>query len=621
MSKIDRYLLQSLRADRVEPAMPTVAMFPAAASLESAVDMAEMDITAEDLEKGVEPLEHADAVIPLLIRVERPDWTGEGIPGLRVTSRLGAVISAHGSEESLRALERDDAVESVEASRPLESPGELATSVPLVGGHQVHGLHGEQGDRALIAVVDEGVDVLHEAFRDANGGSRIVALWDQADSSGVPARHPFGYGTLHLRSDIDGYIATGAVPPGLGRDVDGHGTHVASIAAGRAAGSFAGGMAPAASLVIVRSLQRRFEDGQVTSLGYSHNHVDALAWIRDVAASQGQPVVVNMSLGMNAGAHDGSSLLEIAFDEFSSGGRVPGRVIVKSAGNEGGRRGHAQLTLRQGDAEAIQWETTAARRDQDVIEVWFRSSHELEFELENPRGDRSALVSLISPRDAGSFSTTAGPLDRYDLDLERLHSDNGDSRLLVRVHRGGVPAVFEIGVWTLHVRARAAFGDCRLDAWIERRNTRPLAFTNHLVDDCSLSIPATARSVIAVGSISPSAPFAIAVSSSRGPTRDERAKPDVTAPGDGITAARGGTARGTVGKPGTSMAAPHVAGALALLMSHWEKRQGEVEGWRRLNAVQMRAALVNTAQGFSGSHDNARGFGRLEVRALIDYFR
>lgn len=261
------------------------------------------------------------------------------------------------------------------------------------------------------------------------------------------------------------------------------------------------------------------------------------------------------------------------------------------------------------------------RRDQDLIEVWFSSAHVLEFQLENPRGDRSALVSLASPRNNGTFATTAGPRDRYDLDLERLHLDNGDSRLLVRVHRGGMPAVFETGTWTLHVRALATFGDCRLDAWIERRTTRPLAFTNYLVDDCSLSIPATARTVIAVGSISPLAPFGVAASSSRGPTRDERTKPDVTAPGDGISAARGGTAKGTVTKPGTSMAAPHVTGALALLMSNWKKRQGEIGNWRQLNALQMRAALINTAQGFSGSHDLSRGFGRLDVRALVDYFR
>ena len=46
------------------------------------------------------------------------------------------------------------------------------------------------------------------------------------------------------------------------------------------------------------------------------------------------PVVVNVSQGMNAGAHDGKSMLEVAFDEFSKGGRQRGRVIVKSAGNE-----------------------------------------------------------------------------------------------------------------------------------------------------------------------------------------------------------------------------------------------------------------------------------------------
>lgn len=591
MSKIDRYLLQALRADRVAPEVPTAGMIPI-----------EADAAAEAPR------------IPMLIRISDPVWSTEGIPDLVVHSRLGTVVSARGSINSLVALERDPDVVTIEASRPMEP--ELSVSLPFVRGSDVQSQVGERGDSAIFGLIDGGLDVLHEAFRDAQGRTRILALWDQTDMSGNPHAHPAGYGTVHLRADIDGYIQNGAIPTGLGRDlVNGHGTHVASIGAGRAVGQFAGGMAPEARIVAVIS-RVDVDPSDPVSLGYSHNHVDALAWIREVARQEQLPAAVNISLGMNAGAHDGTSLLEAAMDEFSSGGRAPGLVLVKSAGNEGGRNGHAMLNVQTGTSGQLRWRSGNITRRQDVIELWYHSSAELEIELEDPAGNLSPRLSLAQPERSGSFPSG----DSFELDLERLHRDNGDSRILVRIHRGGASAVFAQGLWTLHIHCIREFGRRTVHAWIERIDSRPISFATHQVNDFSLSIPGTARTAIAVGSIQPQVPFQLATSSSRGLTRDGREKPDLVAPGDTITAARAGTASGTIAKGGTSMAAPHVTGALVLLLSHWSKRQTEVPGWRQLNAAQLRAAVTNTCQSFNGGHDPGLGFGALDTRALFDFF-
>lgn len=595
MSKIDRYLLQALRADQAAPEVETEAMMP---------------LEAESVPGFREP-----GGIPLLIRTVDASWTGSQIPDLTVLSRLGSIVSGRGSAASLRALDEDEDVVSVEASRPLEGPGELAVSLPLVHAVQVHSVLGERGDEAIFALVDGGLDVLHEAFQDSQGKTRILALWDQSDASGTPRPHPFGYGTLHLQADIDGYIQGGQAPAGLDRDSNGHGTHVASIGAGRAAGVFAGGMAPEARIVAVIPA-RRSDPGDPASIGYSHNHVDALAWIRQVARAAGLPVAVNMSLGMNAGAHDGTSLLEVAFDEFSSGGRAPGLVAVKSAGNEGGQSGHALLTVQTGNTTDIQWRSLNSTRRQDVIELWYHSSNDLEFELEDPNGKRTPTLSRTNQEVSGVFSSG----DHFELDLDRLHYDNGDSRVLVRIHRGGAPAVFAKGLWKLHVTCIQTHGRGRIHAWIERNNSRPINFLNHQSDEVSLSIPGTARTAITVASVPPATPQAPAASSSRGRTRDEREKPDIAAPGVGITAARAGTATGVVSNSGTSMAAPHVTGALVLLLSHWSKRKSQVPDWRQLSAAQMRAALINTSSGFNGRHDIGIGFGLLDAQALIDSF-
>src|SRR5262249_48371222 len=153
------------------------------------------------------------------------------------------------------------------------------------------------------------------------------------------------FGTYHTREQIAEDVeknkdpAAGVVlPPGLAqRNADGHGTHIASIAAGRRTTQFGGGGAPAAPLLIVRSAGHE-------SAGYSFAHLAALTFIDRVATELSRPVVVTVGQGMNAGAHDGTSSVEVGFDEFARGGQKSGRVVVKAAGNEGDGQSHAALT-------------------------------------------------------------------------------------------------------------------------------------------------------------------------------------------------------------------------------------------------------------------------------------
>jgi endonuclease G len=109
-------------------------------------------------------------------------------------------------------------------------------------------------------------------------------------------------------------------------------------------------MAPNARIIVVRP-SIKVSDGDVLSIGYSRNHHAALAFVDEIANELKLPVVVNVSLGMNAGAHDGSSLLEAAFDDFCGGGRKRGRIIVKSAGNERDTAAHSSLNMSVGMLE------------------------------------------------------------------------------------------------------------------------------------------------------------------------------------------------------------------------------------------------------------------------------
>src|SRR6185436_11942096 len=122
--------------------------------------------------------------------------------------------------------------------------------------------------------------------------------------------------------------------------------------------------------------------------GYSHAHLAALIFIDWEASRLGRPVVVNVSQGMNAGAHDGQSPLEIAFDEFSKSGTREGRVIVKSAGNERAKRGHARVTVPPGGSETLTWRCPPGVPDV-LIELWWSGINEYRFALKSPSGESS----------------------------------------------------------------------------------------------------------------------------------------------------------------------------------------------------------------------------------------
>ena len=115
-------------------------------------------------------------------------------------------------------------------------------------------------------------------------------------------------------------------------------------------------------------------------------------------------------------------------------------------------------------------------------------------------------------------------------------------------------------------------------------------------------------------------PAAVAAYSSYGPTRDSRDKPDLVAPGEAIIAAWGGTTDDAERKSGTSMAAPHVTGAIALLLSAREKQIKGAANVAQYNAAQIRAAVAQSSQNFSGHPTSALGYGVLDVEAFLKSF-
>lgn len=541
---------------------------------------------------------------PLVIRASTTTWEPNAIADLVIRSRLGTVVTARGSERSVRELLTDPGVISVEESRPAGSL-ECARSMPFIRIAEEYAAAGgpyrEAGDGALVAVIDNGIDVLHKAFLGADGQSRIVGIWDQNATGSPPPG--FDYGHFHDAAAVAGYVKAQQVPPSLSRNERGHGTHVASIAVGRAAGegedAFAGGVAPEARLLVVIS-------GGAGPIGYSQSHVEALAFIDAMARQLRLPVVVNLSQGMNAGAHDGKSPLEVAFDAFSASGTAPGRVIVKSAGNERAKGGHAKVTLLDGGIEKLAWRRSTGADFFERLELWWSSSDTMRMRLGDPAGAWSDWVgSGAKPKAEGAFAKSGS----YSITFVRRHVDNGDSLLAIDLGSASKPAA--IGEWQLEIECLKAPESGVVHAWLERTQGVPSSFTGFDDPEVTLSIPGTAASVIAVGAVDARMPLRLGEFSSFGPTRDGQKKPLVCAPGVAVRAARGGTAHDTFVDNGTSMAAPHISGAIALLLSRAAK------SGIRLAANQVASALRGKTQNYNGRWDRGQGYGVVDVAALL----
>ena len=199
----------------------------------------------------------------------------------------------------------------------------------------------------------EGMTMTYAAYRELGGLAGSIATTAErvllSDGAGPVYDHPGANdlepAALALMPEIgermeqaraagaDHVLLSGSGPTVLGlfRDPGAHGTHVASIAAGSGVGQLSEGMAPEARIIVV-SPHMKTSPNDPPSLGYSNAHVDALHFLKVAAGGNNAvlvdalPIAVNVSLGMNAGAHDGSST-SVSLSSISvANGKVKFRV-------------------------------------------------------------------------------------------------------------------------------------------------------------------------------------------------------------------------------------------------------------------------------------------------------
>ncbi|MEV6811584.1 S8 family peptidase [Micromonospora sp. NPDC051296] len=553
----------------------------------------------------------------MLIRSTDLSWTRELGPADMITFDPETSVGVHTGRVAVNRLETlagHDSVDRVEASRPLFR--ELNISRDDVRAGALHDTPTPvRGSGVVVAVVDSGIDYTHPNFRHDDGSSRLLFLWDQGARVWGDAWVP--YGIDYTKADLDRALRTAdpfTVVPHRDDEV-GHGTHVAGIAAGNErAGGLYSGIAPDADLIVVAL------DGTAgVTLGSSARLADAVEYAVNQAAPR--PVVVNISQGMNGGGHAGDTLLEQKLDELAD---RPGVVIVNSAGNERDWPTHAGGRIGAGESVTLELLVPAGNRQDDIVEIWFDGDDGITVAVQPPG---NAVSRAAAPGQRLAFHTNAG--NDVTIDSEQDSAGTGDTSVTVIITAGAADEI-ETGTWRIQLSADQV-GDGRYDAWIERAPTgdgrREHSRFAHGSGDPSrtITIPGTARRIITVGSYvtrpriltDASGLGRLSSFSSSGPTRLGARKPDLSAPGEVIVSARCGNSTmpfgpdpGHTALSGTSMAAPHVAGAAALVLSVRPD----------LTSEQVKQLLQVTARrdgASAGAPDDNWGAGRLDLAAAV----
>lgn len=439
------------------------------------------------------------------------------------------------------------------------------------------------GRGVFVAVIDTGIDIFHPDFIDENGDTRIYELWDQTISGNPP--EPFSTGNVYTMEEINKALHN---PNGReswkSRDFSGHGTHVASICAGR------GGVAPGAQLVIVKL-------GDIRQNGFPRTTqlMTALQYVINLAVRRRKPVAINISYGHNYGDHRGNSLLETFISQIASQWKT---VICVGTGNEGNSGKHKQGRIDK-NTEEILFDIAPYESDLN-LQIWKDFVDEFDIVLISPDGKRQEITDQMGKAkyvygDTAVFVYNGYPTP-YNVRQEIYFSFLPEAGNYI-----------ESGQWKLEIMPRnIRNGEYQMWLPVSAGSNQETRF---LEPDkvFTLTIPSTAKNVIAVGAYDVKYQ-AYADFSGRGEQKFLVDKPDLVAPGVGILAAAVGGGESV--RSGTSVATPFVTGATALLME-WGIMRGNDP---YLYGERMKAYLHRGSRklnGYAHYPNNEVGYGRL----------
>ncbi len=424
------------------------------------------------------------------------------------------------------------------------------------------------GRGVVMAFIDTGIDYTLDIFKDANGNTRILSIWDQTDQTGTP---PEGYlfGSEYTREQIDEALQNSnpySIVPS--RDELQHGTSMAGVAAGSAidGGRTYTGAAPESDIVVIKLKQckpymRDYYLIPEDVPAYAENDIMlAVKYAESFAVAFERPVVICMGVGTNQGNHAGNSPLARYLDEVAT---QRSRAVVVAGGNEGNAAHHFRGQLKTGQSDNSNYEDVEIRVGENTrgffLELWGSVPDVFNIAIRSPGGETISPSRIRSGRSGGTYAFVYEQT-KITIDSILVEQSTGEELIVMR---------FELptpGIWNIRVIAQGEVYSGIFHIWLPIQQFMT-GETYFLEPDPNITLtePAYAFSVITVSTYN-DLNNSFYLESGRGFSRTGEIKPDFAAPGVNISTIYGAMS-------GSSLAAAITSGAVAQFMQ-WAVVQG-----------------------------------------------
>lgn len=467
------------------------------------------------------------------------------------------------------------------------------------------------GRGVLVGFLDTGINYLHPAFREEEGNTRILAIWDQTVETGTPPQG-FVYGSEYKKEDIDRALLSDSpyqlVPS---RDENGHGTALAGIACGsRNLQQSFSGAAPASLIAMVKLKEAKpylldyFRVNPAQPVFQESDLMFAVRYLKELSLRYGLPLVICFGIGTNQGSHNGWTPLDQSLSLLSP---APGLALVTAAGNEVGKRQHFSGTVSSNDS----FTETEIEVPQNTpgfhAELWGSPPEIFSVGLVSPLGE---IIERI-PARLGQTQFLQFVLDRTTLwiSYELVETESGEQVILLRFQN---PTA---GIWRLRVYcSNRSQGRFHLWLPIASMVNPPVTFLNP--DPFGTIVnPGNSRSLLTTGAFD-AVTGSLYGPSGRGDSSGEIQKPDIVTPGTSLTAPN--LREGYTSLTGTSAASALCAGACALLLQ-WGYQRDPARSYQtqEIRSFLIRGALRDLPISYP---DPEWGYGKLDLLNVFSVF-
>ncbi len=416
------------------------------------------------------------------------------------------------------------------------------------------------GQGVLIGIIDTGIDYQHPVFRQADGTTRIQAIWDQTQREGTP---PIGflYGGYYDQDDINEALRSDdplSIVPVTDLE-NGHGTFMAGIAAGgeEEEDDFTG-VAPQAGIMMVKLKEAKNnlkEYHCVSPQALAYSEADIMLGVRfliEEAVRLLRPLVIVFGIGTNSGNHDGQTPLCRILDRYSL---REGIAIVVAGGNEGNRGHHYEkLIMPPGESEEVEVKVEEGEFGLS-IELWAESPALFSVGIISPLGEEVRKVP-IQDRALQQFRF---PFEDTLVLVEYIVVEQltGDQIALIRF-RDPTPGIWRIVVYNESPDAAG------YNMWLPMEQfIKEGTYFIQPQPNTTLCEPGNTDNVMTMNAYN-HYDDSIYLHASRGYTLSGERKPDLSAPGVNIYGPLPGGRFGRM--TGSSIAAAHAAGCAALML-------------------------------------------------------